>query len=527
MRAGEFPDGARVLRAKIDMASPNMNMRDPTLYRIRHVAHHRTGDGWCIYPMYDYAHPLSDSIERVTHSLCTPRVRGPPPALRLGLRGARDLPPAADRVRAAQPRLHGHEQAAAPPAGPGGARARAGTIRGCPPSRACAAAATRRRRSATSASASGVAKANSLVDLALLEHCVREDLNRRAPRVMAVLRPVRLVIENYPEGQVEELEAVNNPEDPAMGVRKVPFSRVLWVERDDVREVPPPKYFRLFPGNEVRLRYAYIVRCTGVVKDERTGEIVGGALHVRPREPRREGRRGSAGQGDDPLGLGGPRRRPRRRASTTGSSRGPIPATRPRARTSPRPSTPRRSRSSRTRGWSRAWPAPPPGSRFQFERLGYFSVDPDTTPDRLVVNRTVGLRDTWAKIEKGPPPPDRGSEPYRSLPPFHGRPPAVSQDPREGERHGLRSRVRILAITGHPGRGLRRGAVADGSAIAVADGTGRLAPRPGRPVPSGRASGGRRGGPDLGGLGGLDADRGRRWSRCCRGAHGVAWAARG
>jgi glutaminyl-tRNA synthetase len=243
----------------------------------------------------------------------------------------------------------------------------------------------------------GVAKANSVVDPALLDHCVREDLNRRAPRVMAVLRPVRLVIENYPEGQVEEVEAVNNPEDPSMGVRKVPFSRVLWVEQDDVREVPPPKYFRLYPGNDVRLRYAYIVRCTGVVKDERTGEITEVRCTYDPAS-----RGGNAGEGrrvkgtihwvstghalpaearlydrlfahPDPDDEGGDFTQALNPASLEVV---------PEARVEP----------------SLAGAAP--GSRFQFERLGYFSVDPDATSERLVVNRTVGLRDTWARIEK-------------------------------------------------------------------------------------------------------------------------------
>jgi glutaminyl-tRNA synthetase len=246
----------------------------------------------------------------------------------------------------------------------------------------------------------GVAKANSVVDLALLEHCVREDLNRRAARVMAVLRPVRLTIENYPEGQVEELEAVNNPEDPAMGVRKAPFSRVLWIERDDVREVPPPKYFRLYPGNEVRLRYAYIVRCTSVVKDERTGEIVEVRCTYDPAS-----RGGQAGEGrrvkgtihwvSAPHALTAEARlydrlfsHPNPGDQVAGGDFTTLlnPASLevvPDARVEP------------------SLAGAPPGSRFQFERLGYFSVDPDTSPGRLVVNRTVGLRDTWAKIEKG------------------------------------------------------------------------------------------------------------------------------
>jgi glutaminyl-tRNA synthetase len=400
MRAGEFPDGARVLRAKIDMASPNMNMRDPTLYRIRHVAHHRTGDRWCIYPMYDYAHPLSDSIERVTHSLCSLEYEDHRPLYdwlceALGIYHPQQIEFA--RLNLAYTIMSKRRLLRL---------VQEGHVRGWDDPRMPTLAGYRRRGYTPEAIRDfseriGVAKANSMVDMALLEHCVREDLNRRAPRVMAVLRPVRLVIENYPEGQVEDLEAVNNPEDAGMGVRSVPFSRVLWVERDDVREVPPHKYFRLFPGNEVRLRYAYIVRCTSVVKDDRTGAIVEVRCTYDPAS-----RGGQAGEG--------------RRVKGTihwVSAAHAVPA--------------------EVRLYDRLFKVPDPGaeadgqdfiaalnpasmeivpdawvepslagaaagSRFQFERLGYFSVDPDTTPERLVVNRTVGLRDTWAKIERAP-----------------------------------------------------------------------------------------------------------------------------
>jgi glutaminyl-tRNA synthetase len=398
MRAGEFPDGARVLRAKIDMASPNMNLRDPTLYRIRHVSHHRTGDRWCIYPMYDYAHPLSDSIERVTHSLCSLEYEDHRPLYDWLCEALEIYHP--QQIEFA--RLHlaytvmskrrllrlvqeGHVQGWDDPRMP--------TLAGL------------RRRGFTPEAIRdfceriGVAKANSLVDLALLEHCVREDLNRRAARVMAVLRPVRLVIENYPEGQVEEVEAVNNPEDPAMGVRKVPFSRVLWVERDDVREVPPPKYFRLYPGNEVRLRYGYIVRCTGVVKDERTGEIVEVRCTYDPAS-----RGGNAGEG----------RRVKGTIHWVSAAHAIAAEVRlyDRLFTRPDPSGDEEVRdftaalnptSMEVVPDARVEPSlagAPPGSRFQFERLGYFSVDPESTAERLVVNRTVGLRDTWARIEK-------------------------------------------------------------------------------------------------------------------------------
>ena len=400
MRAGEFPDGARVLRAKIDMASPNMNLRDPTLYRIRHVSHHRTGDRWCIYPMYDYAHPLSDSIERVTHSLCSLEYEDHRPLYdwvcdALGIYRPQQIEFArlnlAYTVMSKRRLLRLVQE---------------GHVLGWDDPRMPTLAGLRRRGYTPEAIRDfservGVAKANSVVDLALLEHCVREDLNRRAARAMAVLRPVRLVIENYPEGQVEELEAVNNPEDPSMGVRKVPFSRVLWVERDDAREVPPPKYFRLYPGNEVRLRYAYIVRCTGVVKDERTGEIVEVRCTYDPAS-----RGGNAGEG-------------RRVKGTIHWVSAPHAVTAEarlydRLFTRPDPGDESDGRdfiaalnpaSMEIVSDARVEPSlagAAAGSRFQFERLGYFCVDPDTTPERLVVNRTVGLRDTWAKIEKAP-----------------------------------------------------------------------------------------------------------------------------
>ena len=273
MRAAEFADGAHVLRAKIDMASPNVNMRDPTLYRIRHAVHHRTGSAWCIYPTYDFAHPLSDAIEDITHSLCTlefedhrllydwvvaeSNAKARPQQIefaRLNLThtvmSKRRLLELVDKGHVAgwdDPRLP--------------------TLKGL------------RRRGYTPEAIRafcehiGVAKRDGVVESGLLEHFIREDLNRRAPRVMGVLRPLRVVIENYPEGQVEELEAINNPEDASAGTRKVPFSRVLYIEQDDFREVPPKKFFRLTLGQEVRLRYAYIIQCVGVVKDERTGEV--------------------------------------------------------------------------------------------------------------------------------------------------------------------------------------------------------------------------------------------------------------
>ncbi len=272
MRAGEFPDGSRTLRAKIDMASPNLNMRDPVMYRILHATHHRTGNKWCIYPMYDFAHGQSDSIERITHSICTLEFEDHRPLYDWYRRAARNLSSAADRVRPAEPDVHAAEQAQAAAAG------HDGVVRGWDDPRMPTLSGIRRRGYTPEAirnfcGAIGVSKTNGIIELGLLEHFVREDLNKRAPRMMAVLRPLRVVIDNYPEGQSEEMDAVNNPEDPSAGTRKVPFSRVLYIEQDDFREDPPKQYYRLSPGNEVRLRWGYFITCTGVVKDEK-GDVV-------------------------------------------------------------------------------------------------------------------------------------------------------------------------------------------------------------------------------------------------------------
>ena len=376
MRAGEFEDGAHVLRAKIDMASPNVNLRDPTLYRVRRVAHHRTGSTWCIYPMYDYAHALSDSIEGITHSLCTLEFEDHRPLYDWVLDATRvechpqqiefarlNLTYTVLSKRKLLELVEGDRVS-------GWDDPRMPTIVGL------------RRRGYTPESIRdfcsriGIAKRENVVDVALLEHAVREDLNRRAPRVMAVLRPVRVVIENYPEGQVEEVDLVNNPEDPAAGTRKVPFSRVLYIEREDFREDPPKKFFRLSPGREVRLRSAYFVTCVGVAKSE-TGEIAELRCTYDPAT-----RGGSAPDGrkvkstlhwvsaahaidvevrlydrlflDEHPGETGDRDF---KASLNPSSLEVLPA----CKAEP--------------GLARATP----GSRFQFERLGYFSVDPDST----------------------------------------------------------------------------------------------------------------------------------------------------
>ncbi len=398
MRSGEFPDGSRVLRARIDMASPNLNLRDPTMYRIRKVSHHRTGDRWCVYPMYDFAHGQSDSIERVTHSICTMEYEDHRALYdwfldQLGIYHPRQIEFA--RLNVSHTVLSKRKLLEL---------VESGEVSGWDDPRMPTIAGLRRRGYTAEAIRDfceriGVAKKESLVDVALLEHCLREDLNRRAPRAMAVLRPLRLVIENYPEGQVEWLPAVNNPEDPSMGTRQVPFSRVLYIEQEDFREQPPKKYFRLFPGNEVRLRYAYLVRCVGEVKDERTGEVtevrciydpatrggdapggrrvkgtihwvsaahaVGAEVRLYDHLFRVPSPGGDAEDGDWKAELN-----PTSLERLTGCRLEPSLA------------------------------EAAPGSGYQFERNGYFCVDlRDSSPGRLVFNRAVALRDTWAKIE--------------------------------------------------------------------------------------------------------------------------------
>ena len=273
MRAGEFPDGSRVLRAKIDMASPNLNMRDPVIYRILRVPHHRTGDQWCIYPMYDFAHPLSDALERITHSICTLEFEDHRPLYDWFIENL-PVPRKPQQIEFARLNLTYTVMSKRKLL----RLVEQGIVRGWDDPRMPTIAGLRRRGYTPAAIRDfceriGVAKSNSMVDIALLEHCLREDLNKRAPRVMAVLRPLKVVLENYPEGQVEEVEAVNNPEDPAMGVRKIPFSKVLYIEEDDFMEDPPKKFYRLAPGREVRLRYGYFIKCTDVIKDE-SGKVV-------------------------------------------------------------------------------------------------------------------------------------------------------------------------------------------------------------------------------------------------------------
>jgi len=395
MRAGEFEDGTKTLRAKIDMASGNINLRDPVMYRIRKATHHRTGDAWCIYPMYDWAHGQSDSIEGITHSICTLEYEDHRPLYdwyldQLGVHHPQQIEFArlnlSHTVLSKRKLLQLVEQE---------------KVSGWDDPRMPTLAGLRRRGYTPEAIRDfceriGVAKADNVVDIAHLEHCLREDLNRRAFRRLAVLRPLRLVIENYPEGKVEELEAVNNPEDPSAGVRRVPFSGVLYIEQEDFRDPAPPKYFRLSPGAEVRLRYAYIVKCTGVSRapdgsitevrcaydpDSRGGDSRGrkvkgtihwvSASHAVPAEVRLYDHLFTVPKPDD--------------AEDWATVLNPHSLER-----------------LRTCRLEPSLVGAAPGERYQFERQGYFCVDSrDSAPGRLVFNRTVGLRDTWAKIEKG------------------------------------------------------------------------------------------------------------------------------
>ncbi len=398
MRAGEFPDGSRTLRAKIDMASPNINLRDPVMYRILHLPHHRTGDKWCIYPMYDWAHGQSDYIEGVTHSLCSLEYEIHRPLYEWFLQQL-DLPnPLPRQIEFARLNMTYTVMSKRKLL----RLVKEGYVRGWDDPRMPTLCGMRRRGYTPEAILAfleriGVAKADSVVDFALLEHCAREDLNKRAPRVMAVLRPLRVVIENYPEGQVEELDAVNNPEDPSAGTRKVPFSRVLYIEQDDFREEPPPKYYRLAPGREVRLRYAYFLKCERVVKDAQ-----GNVIELRcTYDPATKG--GAAPDG--------------RKVKATIHWVSAAHALEAEARlydllfTQPDPEEVPEGdftavvnpNSLEVLTGCKVEPSlasAKPGDRFQFERLGYFCVDPDSSDGRLVFNRTVTLKDEWARIEK-------------------------------------------------------------------------------------------------------------------------------
>ena len=398
MRNGEFPDGSRTLRAKIDMASPNLNMRDPVLYRILKAPHHRTGDKWSIYPMYDWAHGQSDSIEGITHSICTLEFEAHRPLYdwfikQLGIFHPQQIEFARlnlnytvmSKRKLLQLVTEGYVNGWNDPRMP--------TISGL------------RRRGYTPESIRefadriGVAKADSTVDIALLEHCIREDLNKRALRVMAVLRPLKVIIDNYPEGQEEWLDAENNPEDPTAGSRKIPFSREIYIEQDDFREDPPKKFFRLSPGKEIRLKHAYYIKCERVEKDEKTGEIL--QLHC-TYDPQSRG-----GWTNDGRVVKG--------TSHWVSVAHAVDAEMRLYEHLFLKENPEEVKEGETfkdnlnpnsleiltgckvePGLVEA----KPGDRFQFLRQGYFCLDPDTKEGKLIFNRTASLRDTWSKIEK-------------------------------------------------------------------------------------------------------------------------------
>ena len=395
MKNGEFPDGSRVLRAKIDMAHPNINLRDPVMYRIIHEPpHHRTGSDWKIYPMYDWSHGQNDSMEGITHSLCSMEYENHRPLYewfvdQLGVFKPRQIEFARLNMTYTVMSKRKLRRLVEDGLVKGWDDPRMPTLRGM------------RRRGYTAAAIHdfitrvGVAKNYSVADVALLESCVREDLNRHALRRMAVLRPLKLVIDNYPDDLVEEMEAVNNPEDPSAGTRKLPFSRVLYIEQDDFREAPPPKYYRLFPGNEVRLRYAYLIRCTHAMKDA-NGVVV--EVHA-TYDPATRG-------GDAPDG---------RKVKSTIHWVSAAHSVAAEIRVYDRLFTKEdpeegeegflgclnpNSLTVLTGFVEPDLTSAAVGDRFQFERQGYFAVDPDSGPDKRVFNLTVGLRDTWAKIEK-------------------------------------------------------------------------------------------------------------------------------
>ena len=396
MKAGEFPDGSRTLRAKIDMASANLNMRDPVMYRILHATHHRTGDSWYIYPMYDFAHGQSDSVEGITHSICTLEFEDHRPLYdwyieQLGIYHPQQIE--FDRLNLTYTLLSKRKLLQL---------VQDGRVRGWDDPRMPTLSGIRRRGYTPEAlrsfcAAIGVSKTNGIIELGLLEHHVREDLNKRGLRVMGVLRPLKVVIDNYPEGHVEDMEAVNNPEDASAGTRKVPLSRELYIEQEDFREDPPKQYYRLSPGREVRLRYGYFVTARSVVKNER-GEVVEVHCTYDP-----ETRGGNAPDG--------------RKVKSTIHWVSAAQAIDAEVRlyenlfTKENPNdvepgqdfTANLNPNSLEIVTAKLEPSlsnPTPGGHYQFERLGYFSVDPDTAPGKPVFNRTVTLKDTWAKIEK-------------------------------------------------------------------------------------------------------------------------------
>jgi glutaminyl-tRNA synthetase len=398
MKNGEFPDGSKVLRAKIDMASPNINMRDPVMYRILHASHHRSGDKWCIYPMYDWAHGQSDSIEGITHSICTLEFEDHRPLYdwfleQLGVYRPRQIEFArlnlTNTVMSKRKLLRLVQEE---------------HVNGWDDPRMPTIAGFRRRGYTPEAIRDfseriGVARADSKVEISYLEHCLREDLNKRAPRVMVVLRPLKVVIDNYPDGQVEELDAVNNPEDASVGNRKVPFSKVIYIEQDDFREDPPKKFHRLSPGKEVRLKHGYYITCTEVVKDEKTGEIT--EVHC-TYDPATRG-----GWSDDGRKVRGTLHWVSAEHALPAEVRlydhlfmNPDPEDVDEGKDFLSNLNPN---SLEVLTACLAEPSlvnAKPGDRFQFLRQGYFSVDPDSPKGTPVFNRTVSLKDSWAKIEQ-------------------------------------------------------------------------------------------------------------------------------
>jgi glutaminyl-tRNA synthetase len=397
MKNGEFPDGSRTLRARIDMASPNLNMRDPVLYRILHMAHHRTGSQWCIYPMYDYAHGQSDSIEHVTHSICTLEFEDHRPLYnwfieQLGIFPSRQYE--FDRLSVTYTVMSKRKLLKL---------VQEGRVEGWDDPRMPTLSGMRRRGYTPEAIRNfcanvGVSKTNGITQLSHLEYFLREDLNKHAPRVMAALRPLRVVIDNYPDDLVEEMDAVNNPEDASAGARKVPFSKVLYIEQEDFREDPPKQYYRLAPGREVRLRYGYLITCRSVVKDA-DGNVV--ELHC-TYDPETRG-------GNTPDG---------RKVKSTIHWVSAAHAVDAEVRlydtlfTKENPDDVEEGQdftanlnpnSLEVLTGCKVEPGlrdAAHGARYQFERMGYFCVDPDSAPGKPVFNRTIGLRDTWAKIEQ-------------------------------------------------------------------------------------------------------------------------------
>ena len=397
MRKGEFPDGSRVLRAKIDMSSPNLNMRDPVMYRILHAEHHRTGNKWCIYPMYDYAHGQSDSLEKITYSMCSLEFADHQPLYnwfieQLGIFPSQQIE--FDRLSLTYTLMSKRKLRQL---------VEEGRVAGWDDPRMPTLSGMRRRGYTPEAirnfvAAVGVSRTNGIVDLAMLEHFVREELNTRAPRVMAVLRPLKVVLENYPESQVEEMEAINNPEDASAGARKVPFSRVLYIEQDDFREDPPKGYFRLAPGREVRLRYGYFITCKNVVKNDK-GEVVEVHCTYDP-----ETRGGNAPDGRKVkstihwVSAAHAVEAEVRLYETLFTKANPEDV--PEGKDFTANLNPQSLEVVRSAMLEPSLADVPVGARYQFERLGYFCADHESKPGKPVFNRTVALKDTWAKIEK-------------------------------------------------------------------------------------------------------------------------------